>query len=66
MIDKGRVLQFRSRCCQTNMAGLNNAMAVAVTSDAEQPQVGKFLRASKAFEPGVPQKNHISLQFLSV
>jgi len=29
-------------------------MAVAVTSDAERPQVGKFLRASKAFEPGVP------------
>ncbi|CAK9061626.1 unnamed protein product [Durusdinium trenchii] len=27
-------------------------MAVAVVSDAEQPHLGKFLRASKAFQPG--------------
>lgn len=41
------------------MACLNDAMAVAVSSDAERPHLGKFLRASKAFEPGVPQKNLI-------
>ena len=42
-----------------NLEEIGKRLMALVVSDPEQPHLGKFLRASKAYEPGAPPFDQI-------